>query len=252
VLRETLLRAAVVSLVLALVGPGRADNQKAARAVIAKAIKAAGGEAKLKKLQAATWKSKGKIKEGGQEISFTMDASAQGLDRCRLELSAEVNGMARTATLVFNKGKAWGKGNNQVRALPKEAVPIIQGNAHALRLAQLLYPLKDKAYKLTSLGELKIGNNQTVGIKAARKGFPEVDIYFDKKSGLPAKVRLTVKEREGEKAHEWLLSDPKDMAGVKHFSKIKFTRDGKEMMEVDLSDLKAKTKFEASTFAKPE
>jgi hypothetical protein len=251
-MRVTLMGFAAVGLVLAAAGASRAEDQKAITAVIDKAIKAAGGEAKLKKLQAATWKNKGKVKEGGKEIKFSMDASAQGLDQCRMELTAEVNGMERSVTLVFNKDKAWGKDPNQVRALPKDAIPILRGNIYALRLAQLLHPLKDKAYKLTSLGELKIGDIQTIGIKAARKGFPEVDFYFDKKTGLPAKVQLNVKEKEGEKAHEWQFSAPKKVGGVQHFTKIKFTRDGKEMMEAELSDLEAKDKFEASTFGKPE
>jgi hypothetical protein len=242
----------VLGLVLAPAGVGRAENQKAVTAVINRAIKAVGGRAKLAKLQAATFKVKGKLKEGGKEIPFTLDASAQGLDQWRLELSAEENGRTFSFVLVFNKNKGWGKDANQVEALPKGVVPFLRGDTYALRLAQLLVPLKDKECKLSSLGELKIGNQPAVGIKAARKGFPEVDIYFDKKSGLPVKVLLNVKESEGEKAHSWLLGAPKKVAGVKQFTQVKFTRDNKELLTAEISDLEAKDKLDAGTFGKPD
>jgi hypothetical protein len=253
VMRQTLTGFAAVGLLWAAAGAGRAEDQKAVTAVIDRAIKAGGGEAKLKKIQAATWKAKGAVKEGGKQATITIEASVQGFDQFRMDLTMEENGNTHNALFVMNKDKAWAKESNRVKPAPKEVMTIIKAETYALRLAQLLYPLKDKACKLSSLGELKIGDNQTVGIKAKRKGFPEVDIYFDKKSGLPAKVQLNVKERgEAEKIHEWVLSAPKKMGGVTQFTKLKFTRDGKHLLDAEVSDLEAKDKFEASTFAKPE
>jgi hypothetical protein len=253
-MRLTSLSFAAVGLLLAAAGPGRADDQKAAKDIIAKAIKAAGGEANLKKLGAASWKAKATAQEGGKKAKVTIEASVQGLDQFRMDLTMEVGGNTRSALLVFNKDKAWAKNSdrNQVEAAPKEILPVVQGVTYALRVAQLLYPLQDKACKLSSLGELMIGDKPAVGVKATRKGFPEVDIYFDKKSNLPVKVRLNVKERGGEKTHEWVFSEPKKMAGVKQFTKVKFTHDGKHFLDAEISELKAKDKFEANTFAKPD
>ena len=82
-----------VVLVLLLSGltfPLRADDS--AKAILDKGISALGGEEKLKKIEAMTWKSKGKLKFGDNENEFTAQLTAQGLDHYRSEFSSEFNG----------------------------------------------------------------------------------------------------------------------------------------------------------------
>ncbi|TMQ33295.1 MAG: hypothetical protein E6K70_13850, partial [Planctomycetota bacterium] len=66
-----------------LSGSARADDAKDPQAILDKAIKALGGEEKLSKVKAASWKGKGTINFGGNEMEFTSQTTAQGLDHVR-------------------------------------------------------------------------------------------------------------------------------------------------------------------------
>ena len=72
--------ALATALLFALAAPARADD-KGAKAILDKAIQALGGEAKLSKLQAFTWKTTGTVTFGGNDNEYTGQTTAQGLDR---------------------------------------------------------------------------------------------------------------------------------------------------------------------------
>src|SRR5437879_3835482 len=66
-------------LLLAAAGPARADEKADVQALLDRAIKAGGGEANLKKLQAQVWKFKGKLHDSGLDVSG--ESSFQAPDR---------------------------------------------------------------------------------------------------------------------------------------------------------------------------
>ena len=74
-------------LVVAL--PLRADDADTAKAIIDKAIKAAGSEEKFTKLKAATMKFKGIIHQPDMNISFTGEIVSQGADQTRVVIQAD-------------------------------------------------------------------------------------------------------------------------------------------------------------------
>jgi hypothetical protein len=237
--------------------PVRADDQADMKVVVDKAIKAAGGEAKLKKLKAMTWKAKGTFTEGNRDIGLTIDASIQGTKQAKLDLSADVNGNTVTINLVVNSDKGWVKHpklNGGVENLPKEILAFLKNDFYALRLAQMLVALKDKDCKLSALGEVKIDDKPAVGIKVTRKGQAEVDVYFDQKTSLPVKCTIKGKEDANgqERTHEFFFSEFKKAGGVQHFTKILFKRDDKKMIEVELSDIETVDKHDDGVFAKPD
>ena len=73
----------VAALVFGLSGPGRTADPKNANAILDKAIKALGGEAKLSKIKAASWKAKGTVAIMGNDNEYTAQATMQGLDHFR-------------------------------------------------------------------------------------------------------------------------------------------------------------------------
>src|SRR5947209_2079628 len=90
---------------LFLIGAGRAwaDDQADLKALVDKAIKAAGGEAKLKDFKAFTWKGKGTVWVGEKKAAITIDASMQGRNQCRLDMTAEIDGRTENVGLVIDK-----------------------------------------------------------------------------------------------------------------------------------------------------
>jgi hypothetical protein len=243
----------VVALALLAAGAVRADEQAEAKALIDKAIKAAGGKAPLDKAKAVVVKGKGKV-EVGKEVPFTLEVSVQGFDQGRMDLVGDVDGVQHKVLLVINGAKGWVNAKDRVEDVPAELLAALKADARALRLAQMLVPLGDKAITLSPLGEVKINDQPAVGVKVVQKGQTDFNLYFDKKTGLPVKCELQVKDGGGgqEVAHEFFFADYKEAGGVKHFTKITFHRDGKKMIEAELSEVTPEDKLDDSLFAKPE
>jgi hypothetical protein len=251
----------VVGLSLILAGPVRAVPQKDKEprsgpvALVNKAIKAAGGEDTLKKFKLASMTAKGTFSERGFEATVTMEVSAQDFDKYRLDATMDFMGKSEKGLVVINGDKAWAKSRNMVRDAPAEDLPGVKSIFHALRLAQLLVPLKDKAYKLTSLKEVKVGDKPAVGIKVTRKGYADVDLYFDKKTHLPVKCTALIVEHHGKKMevpYEFLFKEPKKISGILHFTKMTVNRDGKKVFDLEISAVRPEKKLDKSLFTKPE
>ena len=129
-------------LVMAL--PLRADDADTAKAIIEKAIKAAGSEEKLAKLKAATMKFKGIIHQPDMNISFTGEIVSQGADQTRVVIQADVNGQAFTITEVLNRDKGWKKEQDAAKEMSADELKEAQNGANENWIASLV-PLKDKA-----------------------------------------------------------------------------------------------------------
>ena len=233
-------------------GVGRADEQAEALKIVNAAIKATGGEAKLEKLKLVSMKGKGKVLEGNQDGTLTIEGTAHGTDRFRLQLDMMVGDQSINFLIVFSGDKAWAKRDDRVEDLPAEIVAIVKAEMQALRMAQMLTPLKDKDLKLSPLGEMKIDERAALGIKIVKKDHPDVDLYFDKETHLPIKCELRIKEPNGmEVTTAWHFSNFKESADVKHPMKIALHREDKKMMEMEISEVKPEEKVDENTFAKP-
>jgi hypothetical protein len=97
----------VLSLLLGVATLVHADDKAAVNGIIEKAMKASGGEAKLAKYKAATWKGKGKINVGGVEIDFTIEAAAQPPNQLRAKSEGDFSGTKFERTQVVNGDKGW-------------------------------------------------------------------------------------------------------------------------------------------------
>ena len=97
-------------LMVNLGSPVRADD-KDPQAVLDKAIKALGGEEKLKKAESITLASKGTITFGGNDNDFKSHVTIQGLDHIRSEVR---RGIQRRTPQV-RAGPQWRQGLAQVR-----------------------------------------------------------------------------------------------------------------------------------------
>ena len=252
-MRGYLCGALAVGAFVACGGTIRADDRAEALKIVEAAITAAGGEAKLAKLNIVGMKGKGTIHEGNQEGPFTIDGTVQGLDRFKLNLEISIMDRTEKALFALNGDKAWVKHGERVEDAPEEVVQIIKSEVLALRTAQTLTTLKDKDLKLSPLGEMKIEDRAAVGIKIGRKEQPDVALYFDKETHLPLKCELRVKEPNGmEVTTAWIFGGYKELAGVKHPTKIALHRDDKKMMEMEIGEVKPAEKVDEKEFAKPE
>jgi hypothetical protein len=245
----------VVGLILAAAGNSRADDQAEMKALLDKATKALGGKATLAKFKGFTAKGKGKILVGGG-VSFTEESYWQVPGQYRFDLDLDIMGNQISEKIILNGTKGWIKIQDQIVKLPKDTLTAFRDLFHAIRLAMRPMDAKEKAFQLSPLGELKIGGQVAIGVKITRKGYPDVDLYLDKKSSLPVQCEIRSKDDENGKevAHTISFSDYKEFGELKlkTFAKMVWKKDGKKYVERETTEIKAEEKLDGDLFAKPK
>jgi hypothetical protein len=240
--------ALAVGLVLFATGHARAEDDP--KAIIDKAIKAHGGADKIGKDKAVQTKSKGNLALGGG-INFTEETTIQP-DRLKSVLQLDIMGNAVTVTTVFDGKKAWASVNGQTQELEGKVLDELKESSYLARVGRLEV-LKEKGYELSALGEVKVNDKPAVGVRVASKGHRDVNLYFDKESGLLAKIeRQAVDAMSGQDvAEERIITEYQEADGVKIPKKAVINRDGKKFIEAEVLELKVRDKFDDSEFAKP-
>ena len=234
-------------------GAGRGEEAaKAARATLERGITALGGP-KLLAARALSGTSRGSVFVLGNKSPVTNEWTVQGLDQLKWVTEVTLNDNPASITVVLDRDKGWIKGNDAPAGpLPKAQLPALLHGFAALRIVETLVPLTEKEWKLSSLGEIKVDDKPALGIKAAKKGMPEVDIYFDKASGLPVRGEMRVKEADGmEVAYVASFGGYKKVEGRMHFTRLTVKREDAVVLEMERGDIKAKDKVDDVTFAKP-
>jgi hypothetical protein len=247
------LGATLAIIIVTAVGiPARAD-EKDPNAILDKAIKATGGEEKLKKIDAMSWKTKATLTINGENNPFSAQSTVQGLDHYRTEFEAEFGGNSVKGVVVLSGNKGWRKFGDQAMEMEEDAI------ANEKRLVALqviptkLVVLKDKGYKLEAADEQKVGDKPAVGIKVTGPEGKDFTIYFDKESGLPARIVAKVIGFDGQEfTQETTVKDYKEFDGIKKATKSDSKRDGEDFVKAEISDFKVLDKVEAKTFTEPE
>jgi hypothetical protein len=244
--------AALAALLLAGARPAAADEDKEARAMIARAIAAQGGEANLEKFKSSTVKFKGKFHSPVGEGDMTGTIKSQSPDKLNLEMKLNIGGMDVTLIQVVDGAKGWMAFNGATQDLDKEMLNEAREQMHAGNVAELR-GLSGKGVKLSLLGEAKVGDKSAVGVHVSCDGYRDVNLFFDKDTALLIKSETRGKDpmTGGEFADEKLYSDYKKIEGALVAHKVDEKRDGKPHAETELTEITAVEKFPDGTFAKP-
>src|SRR5947209_12540047 len=150
--------------VCSLSGPVRAADAKDATAILDKAIKALGGEEKLSKIKAASWKTKGTISFGGNDNEVTTESIVQGLDHFRREFEGDFGGNKFKGITVLAGDKGWRKfGENQ--ELDKDAVATEKRTVYLSMIPTTIVGLKSKEFKSAPISDDTVNGKPAAGIK---------------------------------------------------------------------------------------
>jgi hypothetical protein len=192
----------------------RADDD--GKAILDKAIKAAGGEEKLAAAKSATWKAKGKISFGGMDSEFTSSGAAQG-DKYRQEFESEFGGMKVKGIIVVNGDKGWQKFGDDAAEMDKDALANQKRNNYLQLAPSNLVALKGKGYKISAGAETKVDGKACEALKVTGPDGKEFTLLFDKETNLPVKqIAPKVAFIDGmEMDQETIYSNYKDFGGIK-------------------------------------
>lgn len=241
------------AMVIACCGASHAADAKDAMAIVDKGIKAIGGEEKLGKAPIVSWRSKGKFLFGDNESPFTVEGTAQGLDKIRQEFEGEFGGNKVQGIVVVNGDKGWRRFGDMSGQLDKEALANEKRRLQLQLIPATLVPLKDKQFKLDAAGEQIVGGKPAAVVKATGPDGKEFTVYFDRESGLPVKQVANVIGFMGEEyKQESTYADYMDFGGIKKATKIESKRDGEKFFEQEVTDFKLLDKVDDEKFAEPK
>lgn len=243
---RTILLGSLLAVVTAAL-PARAGDRERALAVIEQAIKAHGGADGLARAAQMERTGRGVMPRAGGDVEFTSQDIVSLPDRVRLSIRL---GQAEILT-VMSGDKGWQKpaGGSAVE-LRKDQLEEYRGAAYVWWLATLA-PLQKADFGLATAPDARVNGRDAAGVRALRRGQPEVALYFDKQSGLLVKVAQRTRLVGVPVEQEYVYSDHKEFNGVKLAGKEVLSVNGKKMHEVRYTDCKFLSKIEDSTFARP-
>jgi hypothetical protein len=238
-----------VVLALALVGHAQDDG---ARAQLDRAIKAHGGAEKIGKLTASRVRSKGKLELLGG-IEFNQSIAYQLPDKLREELDMEVMGQKVKTVSVFNGKKAAILVNGKPLPLTDAIKDALKDAGHLLEVVRLV-KLTTPPYELSALGEARVNDRPAVGVRVARKGRKDVNLFFDKKTNLLAKVehRVTDPLSGQEQTEERIIVEYETTGALPSAKRVVMNRDGKKFMEIEVLEVQHPDGISDDEFAVPE
>jgi hypothetical protein len=240
---------------LMMVTTAQASDKAEARALVEKAIEAMGGKEKLEVDKGVMFKAKGKFYGmGGDGLDYTSDFAIQPPDRMRFRMEFDAGGMKINVAIVFDGKKSWRKVNDMVTELGKDDIAESKEDMHAGRAEALVPLLEEKGFELSTVGEVKVDDRLAVGMRVSHKGHRDVNLFFDKKSGLLVKSERMIKDQmQGgkERTQERFFSDYKEVTGAKRPMKIVIKRDGDKFVESETTDFELKDRIDPSEFARP-
>jgi outer membrane lipoprotein-sorting protein len=244
-----LLLAAAVSLVTA---PIRADEAQV-KQILDKAIQALGGEEKLSKAEAFTWKSKVKLTIEGNQNEMSTEGTAQGPDHFRSIFEGEFNGNKVKGLAVLNGDKGWRKVGDQNMDMDPDAVKNEKRAVYLMVVPATIVPLKSKAFKVETAPDEAVKGKPAAVLKVTGPDGKDFTLFFDKESGLPVRLVAKVTGWRGEEyLQDTTFSDYKDFGGFKKAAKTSIKRDGEDFLEGEVTEFKVLDKVPADTFAEPK
>jgi HEAT repeat protein len=202
-----------LAVALACLPAARARPQEDARAIVARAVQALGGLDLITQVKAVHRTSRGTYFEGKASLVITSEVFSQPPGRVKVIHRSRDPDDPDTRILVLQGDKGWISMGGIVRDIDEEMMTRLKRARHADRVAGLVALLRDKEkrYSLTPLGESEVNSKPAVGVRVAAPGQADVNLYFDRASGLLVKTAQRVPDartgREG--LDEWYYSDYK-------------------------------------------
>ncbi len=235
--------------IVSVVGSLARSVEQEVKSILDRAIKALGGEEKLGKVDAFSWKSKGVVVFNGNENESSNEVTVKGLDHFRREFgNDQFHGV-----VVVSGDKAWRKFGDDVRELEGDMLANEKRTVYLHVIPITLVPVHGKGFKVEAAGDEKVGDKPAAILKITGPDGKDFTLSFDKESGLPVKQVARVVGFQGqEQTLETTFADYKDFDGIKKATKVEIKRDGEKFQTMELTEFKVLDKVDAGTFTEPK
>jgi hypothetical protein len=192
--------------------PGQSDE---ARAVVQRAIAAHGGAAALDRYPAGKDTIKGVVVLGDQEVEVTGTLTYSLPGRNKTVVSLDFGGRKSRLTQVIDGDRVSAAIDGEKLEMTEEQIADLRHAQHASDIFRLTLLLADPDYTVKTLGEARFGDRTMVGVLVQHKKHRDVKVWFDKQTGLIARMERQSVEDGQEKPKELLYSDYREFGGIK-------------------------------------
>lgn len=229
----------------------RADDRSAALEVIGRAVRAHGGERALAKAQTAHRTGKGTMVLYGQSSQFSTDTTFQLPDRLRDVIDFQLGDQKNRLVFVINGFSGWQVTPAGPAEMDKDRQTDVREETYVIWLTTLVPLPADKDFVLTTLPEAPVLGRPALGVKVARKGRPDVSMYFDKQSNLLVKTARQARQAGRTIDKEYLYADHKEFGGVRLATRYTELINGNKSVELLITGYDFPDRIDAKTFEKP-
>ena len=217
------------------------------RAILDRAIQATGGKVKLAEVK--TISGQGTATYYGELIPLRAGVSGavRFPDKKRMSLEFGVDGFRTTFTEILNGQQGWTISRGGSSPMDADHMAAMQADVY-LNWLTTLVPLRERALRLTALGDVDVNGASAQGIRVQREGRPEVRLYFDRDNGLLVKSEVAVNANQ---AMTYFYSDYKDFQGIQRATHQSVLRNGKNFLDVRFSEVGINPALDADEFSQP-
>lgn len=239
-------RAVVIAFAVlaATCGRARADDDPKAKAILAWAINALGGEEKLAKIEAFSSKANVTFGPAGQQKDAEL--IFKDLDHMRRAFGANL--------VVLAGDKGWRKVRNATNELSDQAIASEKRSIYLQAIPIILVPIKRNDFKYEAAGDAKVGDKPARALKITAPDGKDFTLFFDNGTGLPVKEVAQLEVPGGREATtETTFSDYKDFGGIQKATRIEVKSFGfGSGFSQSITDFQVLDKVDDSAFAKPK
>jgi hypothetical protein len=229
--------------------PAKPDR---ARELVAQAVRAYGGEEKLKKLQMRRQKMTGKMNNEGMEMTLTCDTLLDRSGKFRNSFQFRYMDMDLTVLQIFDGERGWVSIAGMTNEMKPEEVKNLKDGFVSNQVQLLHSLLTDPKYRLTYEGNGDVQGKPAEKVRVEADGESPTTLYFDKVSGYLAKAEGTSLEVfQGGNADGIYFSNVKDFDGLKMPAKMAVLKDGKALIELEITEMSFPTTIDPKQFMAP-
>lgn len=251
-MRRTLKALAVLGLLLGLSQTSTAADDDTA-ALVDKAIKAHFPKGLDTKNKGIRLKTKGTLHIGGMDLPFNQEVAIQLPNKLKEVMELTVNNKNVTVTSIYDGKDAWIRAGDQDVKVTDDILNEFKDAVYGMELMQGAM-LKDKSVKMSLIGEVKVKDKPAVGVKVSRDGHKDINMFFDKETGLICKIEARKLDFQSgqEVTEERIITEYQEKAGRKVPKKVEVLRDGKGYLEAEVAEYDVSEKVDDSEFTKPK
>lgn len=193
--------------------PAVPDSAIAIRKIIERGIEAQGGEQQFEKLS-KPWR--GKIRGKAGMLDITGEMLHQSSTQSKISTVIHVGPLSTEVVVVSNGDKTWNRIAGFTNEVTGKDLEEMKDGNYRHHVRNLLPLSRERGIELSLLPETLVSGQPAVGIRVKSKGHRDIDLYFDKDTGLVVKTESRVLP-PGKRpiVLEQILSNYRDFDGLK-------------------------------------